>query len=141
MDPSPSGPLPEGTEHFPNTAGGDLSLCYDDDFRECMHADDIAITACLSNRGKKGAWSGFANDNVDSYALTGQKAMKCNFYREADCQGRPLFSDSSESGPVYVNNISKMKGQQYHDVISSFICGDPTVRTSSDGVAVALDFG
>ncbi|EGY22177.1 uncharacterized protein VDAG_03615 [Verticillium dahliae VdLs.17] len=73
----------------------------------------MPVNSCFSNRGGTN-WSGFTNDAVFSFRISGGC---CRFYRDADCQGGPMFTECN----VNVPSIHDKYGQ-FNDQLSSIFC-------------------
>ena len=125
-----------GEANFPNTIGGDLSLCYDVGMKTCTIVYDVNTNICMNGWGCKTSdckpkYDGFSNDKISAYAITGKTPMKCTFYYDENCRGSVALSDSSASGDRKVPNIVDTWGLGPNDAISSFLCGDPSVSPKS----------
>ncbi|KAM0497199.1 hypothetical protein ACHAP6_006554 [Verticillium nonalfalfae] len=92
----------------------DLALCYDRDYRGgCANKWPMPVNSCFSNRGGSN-WSGFTNDAVTSFRISGGC---CRFYKDADCQGGPMFTECN----IDVPSIHDRYGQ-FNDQLSSVFC-------------------
>ncbi|RNJ59393.1 Acyl-CoA synthetase member 2 mitochondrial [Verticillium nonalfalfae] len=73
----------------------------------------MPVNSCFSNRGGSN-WSGFTNDAVTSFRISGGC---CRFYKDADCQGGPMFTECN----IDVPSIHDRYGQ-FNDQLSSVFC-------------------
>lgn len=136
----------DGEANFPDTNGGDLSLCYDVGMKTCTIVYDINTNIRMNGWGSKGSdckpgYDGFSNDKISAYAITGKTPMKCAFYYDANCRGSVAFSDTSANEAKKVPNIVDTWGLGPNDAISSFLCGDPSVSPKSWSFLLVLPGG
>ncbi|KAL8667347.1 MAG: hypothetical protein Q9168_007286 [Polycauliona sp. 1 TL-2023] len=110
---------------FPNSIGTDLTLCYDVNFKRCTPKINMVMNSCFTGNSLtlpgKDQWTGFTNDAITSFAITGQTQGKCYLYADTTCQV-PVIQESSVNGPVKVPDVWKKYGSAANDKVSSVQC-------------------
>ncbi|KAL8948696.1 MAG: hypothetical protein Q9222_005144 [Ikaeria aurantiellina] len=116
---------------FPNSVGTDLTLCYNPNFQKCTTKTNIPMNQCFNGNGndlkdtdpKK--WTGFTNDQITSFAITGKTPGRCLLYADGGCQ-QPVVNEKSsgggERGGVLVWDLYQKYGAVANDVVSSVQC-------------------
>ncbi|KAL8712399.1 MAG: hypothetical protein Q9220_003247 [cf. Caloplaca sp. 1 TL-2023] len=116
---------------FPNSVGTDLTLCYNPNFQKCTTKTNMPMNQCFGGKGndlkdtdpKK--WTGFSNDAITSFAITGQTAGRCLLYADDSCQ-QPVVNEKSsgggERGGILIWDLYQKYGSVANDVVSSVQC-------------------
>ncbi|KAL8867809.1 MAG: hypothetical protein Q9174_005420, partial [Haloplaca sp. 1 TL-2023] len=92
-------------EELPDSIGTDLTLCYEAGFVTCTAKRNLSLNECFNGKKLEGAgWTGFTNDKISSFAITGQTPAKCKLYKDETCQV-PIIEESSANGKVIEPNI------------------------------------